>query len=55
MVEKYRGEKKVDIREYYESRGVFRPCKRGINLNVECWKKLKEYMKEIDEAIDKLD
>ena len=54
-VEKYRGEKKVDIREFYESKGVMRPCKRGINLNVDNWNKLKEYMKEIDEAITKIE
>ena len=54
-VERYRGEKKVDIREYYEHRGEFRPCKRGISLSESNWIKLKEVMNDIDEALKKLD
>ena len=50
-VHKFKGQLKVDIREYYEDHGEMKPGKKGISLNEENWNKLKEFMDKIDEAI----
>ena len=51
-VHKFKGQLKVDIREYYEDHGEMKPGKKGISLNLENWYKLKNFMEKIDEAID---
>ena len=51
-VHKFKGQLKVDIREYYEDHGEMKPGKKGISLNLDNWNKLKEFMDKIDEAID---
>ena len=51
-VHKFKGQLKVDIREYYEDHGEMKTGKKGISLNLDNWNKLKEFMDKIDEAID---
>ncbi len=51
-VHKFKGQLKVDIREYYEDHGEMKPGKKGISLNLENWNKLKNFLEKIDEAID---
>ena len=53
-VHKFKGQLKIDIREYYEDNGEMKPGKRGLSLNLENWNKLKEFMEQIDEAIDNI-
>ena len=53
-VHKFKGQLKVDIREYYEDHGEMKPGKKGISLNSDNWDKLKEFMDKIDEAIDNI-
>ena len=53
-VHKFKGQLKVDIREYYEDNGEMKPGKRGLSLNLDNWNKLKEFMEQIDEAIDNI-
>ena len=51
-VHKFKGQLKVDIREYYDDNGVMKPGKKGISLNLDNWNKLKDFLDKIDEAID---
>ena len=53
-VQKFKGNVKVDIREYYENNGEMKPGKKGISLTLDNWKKLKEFMDDIDESINNL-
>ena len=53
-VHKFKGQLKVDIREYYEDNGEMKPGKRGLSLNLDNWNKLKEFLDKIDEAIDNI-
>ena len=53
-VQKFKGQLKVDIREYYDDNGVMKPGKKGISLNLDNWNKLKEFLDKIDEAIDNI-
>ena len=53
-VHKFKGQLKVDIREYYDDNGVMKPGKKGISLNLDNWNKLKEFLDKIDEAIDNI-
>ena len=53
-VHKFKGQLKIDIREYYEDNGEMKPGKRGLSLNLDNWNKLKEFMEQIDEAIDNI-
>ena len=53
-VHKFKGQLKVDIREYYEDNGEMKPGKKGISLNNDNWQKLKEFVDKIDEAIDNI-
>ena len=48
-VHKFKGQLKVDIREYYEDNGEMKPGKKGISLNNDNWQKLKEFVDKIDE------
>lgn len=50
-VSEFRGKVMVGIREFYEADGELRPGKKGISLQLDQWKRLKESMDEIDEAI----
>ncbi|GAB1606128.1 hypothetical protein Ahia01_000895200, partial [Argonauta hians] len=51
-VSEFRGKVLIGIREYYEADGELRPGKKGISLNVEQWKNLKNHMDDIDSAIE---
>ena len=53
-VHKFKGQIKVDIREFYDDNGVMKPGKKGISLSLENWKKLKGFLDDIDESIDNL-
>ena len=53
-VHKFKGQLKVDIREYYDDNGTMKPGKKGLSLNLDNWNKLKEFMDKIDEAIDNI-
>lgn len=50
-VSEFRGKVMVGIREFYEVDGELKPGKKGISLPLDQWKKLKESMDDIDEAI----
>ncbi len=51
-VHKFKGQLKVDIREFYEDNGEMKPGKKGITLNMDNWKKFKGFIAYIDETID---
>ena len=53
-VHKFKGQIKVDIREFYESNGEMKPGKKGISLSLDNWKKLKGFIDNIDESIDNI-
>ena len=53
-VHKFKGQVKVDIREFYESNGEMKPGKKGISLSLDNWKKLKGFIDNIDESIDNI-
>ena len=53
QVRMYRGRTLVDIREFFQKDGKDLPTKKGIALNEEIWKALKEAIPEIDKAIEK--
>ena len=51
-VHKFKGQIKVDIREFYDDNGEMKPGKKGITLNMDNWKKFKGFIAYIDETID---
>ena len=53
-VHKFKGQLKVDIREFYDDKGEMKPGKKGISLSLEHWKKLKNFIDDIDESIDNM-
>ena len=53
-VHKFKGQLKVDIREYYDDNGTMKPGKKGLSLNLDNWNKLKDFIDKIDEAIDNI-
>ncbi|XP_046404108.1 activated RNA polymerase II transcriptional coactivator p15 [Ischnura elegans] len=53
-VRTFQGKVYVDIREYYQSDGKMKPGKKGISLSVDQWRRIKELMPEIDEAIKEM-
>ena len=53
-VHKFKGQLKVDIREYYDDNGTMKPGKKGLSLNLDNWTKLKDFIDKIDEAIDNI-
>ena len=53
-VHKFKGQMKVDIREFYDDKGEMRPGKKGICLSIDNWKKLKGFIDDIDESIDNM-
>jgi hypothetical protein len=51
-IRKFKGQTLIDIREYFSTdKGETKPTKKGISLTLDLWKKLKEHMGSIDEAI----
>ncbi|CAM9377924.1 unnamed protein product [Ascophyllum nodosum] len=54
-VREFKGMVLIDIREYYEAAGgEMKPGKKGIALNSEQWKVLKESMDDITSKIEEL-
>ena len=53
-VHKFKGQIKVDIREFYDSNGEMRPGKKGISLSLDNWEKLKGFIDNIDDSIDNI-
>ncbi|XP_048734337.2 activated RNA polymerase II transcriptional coactivator p15-like isoform X2 [Ostrea edulis] len=53
-VSQFRGNVMVGIREFYDAGGELKPGKKGISLSKDQWKKLKEHIDEIDDAVKDL-
>ncbi|XP_071441671.1 RNA polymerase II transcriptional coactivator [Hetaerina americana] len=53
-VRAFKGNVYVDIREHYLADGKLKPGKKGISLSVEQWRRVKELIPEIDEAVKDL-
>lgn len=53
-ISKFKGQLYVGIREYYEKDGDILPTKKGCNLPLDAWEKLKESIPQIDAAVRKL-
>ena len=53
-VHKFKGQIKVDIREFYDDNGEMKPGKKGISLSLDNWIKLKAFIDDIDESIDNM-
>ena len=53
-IHKFKGQIKVDIREFYDDNGKMKPGKKGISLSLDNWKKLKGFIDDIDESIDNM-
>ncbi|CAB10003.1 putative RNA polymerase II transcriptional coactivator [Schizosaccharomyces pombe] len=51
----FRGTRYVHIREYYEKDGDMLPGKKGIALNINEWKKLKQLIHEVDDSLGLVD
>lgn len=47
----FRGKSYVNIREYYDDKGVEKPGKKGISLAADQWDKLKSLMEQIDKDL----
>ena len=53
-VHKFKGQIKVDIREFYDDHGEMKPGKKGISLSIDNWNKLKGFIDDIEESIDNI-
>eukprot|EP00118_Oscarella_pearsei_P004564 m.19767 g.19767 ORF g.19767 m.19767 type:complete len:133 (+) comp27900_c0_seq2:400-798(+) len=51
-VSEFRGQAKVDIRQYYNADGELRPGKAGISLTLDQYETLKKFLPKIDAAIE---
>lgn len=54
-VRKWKGKCYIDIREFYEDGGEFKPGKKGISLSVEQWESIKKLTGAIDKEVSRLD
>ncbi|GAA5833795.1 hypothetical protein JCM9279_001627 [Rhodotorula babjevae] len=54
VVSDFKGKTLVQIREYYNDNGEWKPGKKGIALPVDAWDRLKKAVGTIDTAIDDL-
>ncbi|KAG4094269.1 putative RNA polymerase II transcriptional coactivator [Neocallimastix lanati (nom. inval.)] len=55
QVRTFRGMTLIDIREFYKTtNNEFKPGKKGISLNLEAWKRLKDSIADIDSCIDEM-
>ena len=54
-ISQFHGKTRIDIREFYLKDDEWLPGKKGISLDVEQWKKLREIMPIIDEGIEELE
>ncbi|CAF1149999.1 unnamed protein product [Rotaria sordida] len=52
-VSEFRGKPYVNIREYYEDKGVEKPGKKGISLTADQWEKLKSLINQVDKDLKK--
>jgi len=52
-VSEFRGKPYINIREYYDDKGVEKPGKKGISLPSDQWDKLKSLMDQIDKDLKK--
>ncbi|CAF3020290.1 unnamed protein product [Rotaria sp. Silwood2] len=52
-VSEFRGKPYVNIREYYEDKGVEKPGKKGISLTGDQWEKLKSLINQVDKDLKK--
>ena len=53
-VHKFKGQIKVDIREFYDDHGEMKPGKKGISLSIDNWNKLKGFLDDIEVSIDNM-
>jgi len=53
-VSEFKGAVRVDIREYFEKDGKLLPGKKGINISVPEWQKLRDQFDEIEALIKKM-
>ena len=53
-VHKFKGQIKVDIREFYDDHGEMKPGKKGISLSIDNWNKLKGFIDDIEESIENI-
>ncbi|BGP40389.1 hypothetical protein JCM10450v2_004371 [Rhodotorula kratochvilovae] len=54
VVSDFKGKTLIQIREYYNDAGEWKPGKKGIALPIEAWDRLKKAVNVIDDAIDDL-
>jgi Transcriptional Coactivator p15 (PC4) len=53
-VSEFKGKPLINIRDYYERDSEVLPGKKGVVLNVDQWKLIKEKIGEIDEALSRI-
>ncbi|KAH0792030.1 activated RNA polymerase II transcriptional coactivator p15-like [Histomonas meleagridis] len=54
-ISQFHGKTRIDIREHYLKDDEWLPTKKGINLDVDQWKKLREIMPLVDEGIEEFE
>ncbi|CAF0848494.1 unnamed protein product [Didymodactylos carnosus] len=52
-VSEFKNKPYVNIREYYDDKGVEKPGKKGISLSLEQWQKLKTFVDQVDNDLKK--
>ncbi|UJR31059.1 hypothetical protein I4U23_018569 [Adineta vaga] len=50
-VSEFRGKPYINIREYYDDKGVEKPGKKGISLTADQWDKLKSLINQVDKDL----
>ena len=55
QISKFKGKVRVDIREYYDNDGEWKPTKKGISLDTKQWKKFTSLIGLIDDAIEEME